>query len=238
MLKQEIETLVEKSLAESTPEDVFAAGVLAGLPGIGGVAASATAKTGASLVAKAGATKVATGFSAVSVGSMIGVLGGLAGLLAGIGGAWFGIRSSAKQSTSEQERRLHWLLFGWTLAISIVYTGVLLAAVFGGWWSRGVSFAVNASFIVALLGSIAWFMMVQRKLHETHGFPETLEPRPGHRKPVSRRHAAGQWHWHADRRLGLADRDVFHRRCVAGCHDFRNRAGVANRLALVSGSTT
>ena len=166
MLRQELEQTIEKTLAETSPKDVFAATVLAGVSNLPKISA------GTAMTTAAAAPKVATGLTTVSASGLLGILGGLSGFLFGLGGAWFGVRASAKQSTSEDERKLHWRLFAWIVLITTAYTVVVLAAVLNQAYSSTLAFATNVVFLVSLLGSIGLFLAKQKSLHKIHGSPQ------------------------------------------------------------------
>ncbi len=181
MLREELEQTIEKTLAKTSPKDVFAATVLAGVSNLPKIGASTAATTAAA------APKVATGLTAISASGLLGILGGLSGFLFGLGGAWFGVRASAKQSTSDDERKLHWRLFGWIVLISTMYTVVVLVAVLNQAYNSTLAVTTNVLFLLSLLGSIGLFLAKQKSLHKIHGSPQDKFDSVNLSNPVSLR---------------------------------------------------
>ncbi len=153
LIKAEVSSLVEDTLARSGPGKTFAIAVIAALP------AAITPPAGAAVVgvvakgAPAAKTLAATGLISV-------VLGPILALVGGICGAWV----SFKRPDSPRQRRFRIQLFlGWCL-LSLVWLGLPLTLFQFGLipaWAVGVCAAVYA---VLLLAWIIWAKIGERRI--------------------------------------------------------------------------
>lgn len=165
MLADAVAAWVEGVLKSTAPTRALVLGVLAALPVISASAQAATVATAA--VAQGGAAAKASAAGMTSV-----ALGAIAGPLVGLLGAWFGIRASLAQATSDQERRL-------ILRFAKVIAGLVLMAVLGmvllmlaitrpGWIrpATAVAAALSGSLIYAgaLIACILRFNQQQRRI--------------------------------------------------------------------------
>lgn len=140
MLKREVASFVEKSLAATRPDATFVAGVMAALPPSGPALAAASAAGGKV------ATKVVGGKLLFGLGPLI-----------GFAGAAFGTWNSLRQATSSNERRLIWKLTG---GVALLVGGlwgmqaivrVYLPEVFHSAWFQIILWTVYLLLLFALI---------------------------------------------------------------------------------------
>ncbi|MCA9051712.1 MAG: sigma-70 family RNA polymerase sigma factor, partial [Planctomycetaceae bacterium] len=114
MLQEEVAAIVETALKKSVPGTAFTFGVIAALPVMSGTAKAASLTVSAAK--GAGAVKAA-GWSATA--------GMILGPLAGILGAWFGYSAGVSYSRSEKERQFVRRLGRGTVAVALVFAGLM-----------------------------------------------------------------------------------------------------------------
>jgi len=183
MLKQNIEIHVEQILFETKPSEAFAASVMATLPSLGSVGATA-AKAGAATGIKAVLNKI---LAVPLLGATLGMLGGTLGSLLGIGGGWLAARNSASQATSVAEKDLVWRMFRQAIVLAVIFAAAIVGfsvAAQGGTQLVGMGVSV-ALYLVVLITGIVRFNRRQRELHATHGKPEIPVGAAGQPRPVS-----------------------------------------------------
>ncbi len=161
LIKAEVSSLVEDTLACSGPGKTFAVAVLAALPVAITLPASAAVAGVAAKGAPAAKALAATGLISVILGPILALAGGVCG-------AWF----SFKRPDSPRQRRFRIRLFiGWWLLffallglpLTLFYIGLIPA------WSLGLCLAV---YIVLLLALILWAKVGERRI-------QTEEPTTG-----------------------------------------------------------
>jgi hypothetical protein len=153
LIKAEVSSLVEDTLARSGPGSAFAVAVIAALP----AAITPPASAAVAGIAIKG-TPVAKTF--LGAGWIAAVLGSISGLLGGIFGAWF----SFKRPDSPRQRRFRvrvfvtwWLLFFVLLGfpLTLFYAELISARALG---------VCLVMYIVLLLALIAWSKVGQRRI--------------------------------------------------------------------------
>jgi RNA polymerase sigma factor (sigma-70 family) len=153
LIKAEVSSLVEDTLARSGPGKAFTVAVIAALPVAITAPASAAVVGITAKAAPVGKTLLGTGLTVV-------VLGPILGLLGGIFGAW----ASFKSPDSPRQRRFRirlfiawWLLFfaGLGLPLTLFHGGLISA------WALGLCLAV---YVVLLMTLIVWMKVGQRRI--------------------------------------------------------------------------
>jgi RNA polymerase sigma factor (sigma-70 family) len=114
LLRQEIATIVERGLRQSSPGRAFTLAVVAALPEISGSAKAATITVVA-----------AKGAGATQAAGWIGSIGAVFGPLAGLLGAWFGYSMSLKSARSDRERAFIRTIARWSLTGMLVFGGAI-----------------------------------------------------------------------------------------------------------------
>jgi RNA polymerase sigma factor (sigma-70 family) len=158
LIKAEVASLVEDTLARSGPGKTFAIAVVAALPAILTPTAGA-AVTG--IVAKgtpAAKTVMAAGLSGAILGPIFGLLGGLLG-------AWCSIRNT----NSPRERRfvIRMTILVWLLLFALV--GLPMTLALAGVISRAAFWSWATAFFVLLLPLILWGNAHQKRIQVEEG---------------------------------------------------------------------
>jgi RNA polymerase sigma factor (sigma-70 family) len=174
LIKTEVSSLVEDTLARSGPGKAFAVAVVAALPAV----VTPTASAAVVGIAAKGAPATQTTFAAALSGA---ILGPILGLLGGVLGTWCGIRNTS----SPRERRfmIRMAVLVWLLLFALV--GIPLTLMLVGLIPRWAYWSCFTAFFVLLLPLILWSNAHQRRIQieeGTFGGPEhalTHTPRPG-----------------------------------------------------------
>jgi RNA polymerase sigma factor (sigma-70 family) len=174
LVKAQIASLVEDTLARSGPGNAFAIGVIAALPALGTQTASAAVVGLAAKGAPAAKTLVAASCSGVILGPIIGLLGGLLG-------TWCGIRNT--KSFRERRFMIRMLLLVYVLLFVLV--GLPLTLTLAGLIPPWAYWSCLGVFFVILVPLIFWSYAHQRRIQIEEGTCRQAErglahvPRPG-----------------------------------------------------------
>lgn len=158
LIKAEVSSLVEDTLAHSGPGKVFAVAVIAALPAI----TTQTTSAAVAGIAAKGTPAAKTVFAAGLSGA---ILGPIVGLLGGILGAW----CSIKNTNSPRERRfmIRWSIFFWLLLF--VLGGLPLALALAGLVPKWTCWLCCGAFFVLLGPIILWSNARQREIRIQDG---------------------------------------------------------------------
>jgi RNA polymerase sigma factor (sigma-70 family) len=172
LVKAQIASLVEDTLARSGPGNAFAIGVIAALPALGTQAASAAVAGLTAKGAPAAKALVAASCSGAILGPILGLLGGMLG-------TWFSIRNT----NSPRERRftIRMALLVWLLLFVLV--GLPLTLALAGLIPKWAYWSCFAVFFVILLPLIFWSNAHQRRIQIEDGTCRQPEYTP---MPVTR----------------------------------------------------
>lgn len=166
MLRDEVATLVERGLKQSTPRRAFTVGVLASLPLLTGTVQAATL-----------ATTTAKGASVIKAAGWTGILGVVIGPLISLLGPWLGYSMSMKSARSDRERSLIKRFSIWTLGLAFLLgAGMLLIITMGrglavnnpiGFATGIVSFMIG--WAIALVATIFWWTRAIARIRREDG---------------------------------------------------------------------
>jgi RNA polymerase sigma factor (sigma-70 family) len=158
LIKAEVSSLVEETLARSGPGKAFAVGIVAALPAILTPPASAAVVGLTAKGAPVAKLAWATGLTGVILGPIVGVLGGLFG-------AWCSIRNT--KSPRERRFMIQVTILVWTLMVALI--GVPLVLALTGLVSKAVYWSCYAAFFAGLLPLILWINRRHRRIRMEDG---------------------------------------------------------------------
>jgi len=168
LIKAEVASLVEDTLARSGPGKAFAVAVVAALPAMITPPASAAVAGIAGEGAPTAKTFVAAGISGA-------ILGPILGLLGGIFGSWCSIRNT--HSARERRFMIRMTVMVWGLIL--VLLGVPLTLTLAGLVPRWTVFVGQGVFFVFLVPLILWGNAHQRNIQIQEGTFRRPEPGAG-----------------------------------------------------------